>query len=287
MRAQIRLLVCDLDNTLYDWVTFFARAFYSMVDAALPILNVQKSRLLDELQSVHRRYGSSEPPFALLETPSVARRFPGCSRDELHDLLNPAFHAFNSARKAHLRAYPGVESCLSELKNARTTVVAHTEATVVNAEYRLRKLDLLRFFSRIYAVENVGPGHPNPHRLERQQRTHELRVLRLQQRKPDTRVLQIICADAGVDPAQALYVGDSISRDIGMANSAGVCSAWAKYGTMYEEADWNKLVRITHWTDEDVRRATEARERYGDAEPDVVLEKRFDEVLEHFEFVAP
>lgn len=286
MPAQIKLVVCDLDNTLYDWVTFFARAFYAMVDAALPILNVQKEQLLDELQSVHRRYGDSEPPFALLEIPSVARRFPDCPPDQLHDLLNPAFHAFNSARKAHLRAYPGVESCLSELMRAETTIVAHTEATVVNAEYRLRKLDLLRFFSRLYAIENRGPGHPNPHRLERQERTHELRVLRLQQRKPDTRVLLSICADAGVAPTQTLYVGDSISRDIGMANSAGVHSAWAKYGTMYEKDDWSKLVRITHWTDEDVQRADRARELYGGAQPEVILEDRFDEVLGYFTFVA-
>ncbi len=45
--AQIKLVVCDLDNTLYDWVTFFSKAFYAMVETAVPILEVPKDQILD------------------------------------------------------------------------------------------------------------------------------------------------------------------------------------------------------------------------------------------------
>ena len=49
-KPVIKLLVTDLDNTLYDWVGFFAKAFRAMVEVAVPILGVDREALLD-----HRR----------------------------------------------------------------------------------------------------------------------------------------------------------------------------------------------------------------------------------------
>jgi len=72
-----------------------------------------------------------------------------------------------------------------------------------------------------------------------------------------------------------------------MAHAAGVHSAWAKYGTSFDKEDWDRLVRITHWTDEDVRRADHARKMYGATVPEVVLEERFDEILNFYDFMAP
>ena len=97
MRTPIRLLICDLDNTLYDWVTFFSRALYAMVDEATRLLAVPKERLLDELQEVHRRYHNTEQPFGLLETRSVRDAYLGLPRREIYRQLNDAFHAFNSS----------------------------------------------------------------------------------------------------------------------------------------------------------------------------------------------
>src|SRR5262249_17389535 len=70
----ICLLVTDLDNALYDWVTFFSRAFYDMVGLAASILGVSEDLLLDELQEVHRNRRDTEYPFALLETRTVLAR---------------------------------------------------------------------------------------------------------------------------------------------------------------------------------------------------------------------
>ena len=79
MKPTIRLVVTDLDNTLYDWVSFFVPSFYAMVDEAVELLQVARERLLDDLQEVHVRYGTSEQPFALLETKVVEDRLSGKS----------------------------------------------------------------------------------------------------------------------------------------------------------------------------------------------------------------
>jgi phosphoglycolate phosphatase len=271
MKPTVSLVVTDLDNTLYDWVTSFAAAFTQMVDVAAPILDVSREQLLDELQAVHRRFHNSEQPFALLETEIAQQRMGGLTREEQVSRLNDAFHAFNSTRKRTLSLYPGVFDTLRELNALGIAIVAHTEAMVTNAQFRLSKLGLAPLIRRLYALEHAGGPHPMPARLEPLNDVAEVRLLKQDERKPDPRVLFEICHDLQTPPDRTVYVGDSIPRDIGMAKAAGIWAAWAEYGTRYERRDWEVVVRVTHWTDDDFHRAQLASQRFGKIDPDVVL----------------
>src|ERR1043165_5306505 len=110
-----QLLVCDLDNTLYDWVSYFVPAFYAMVDVAVSITGCDRAKLLDDFRRVHQRYHDSEQPFALLETETVRTLYQGRSASETRRELDPALHAFNSVRKRSLALYPGVKETLESL----------------------------------------------------------------------------------------------------------------------------------------------------------------------------
>src|SRR5579871_2254060 len=109
------LLVTDLDNTLYDWVTYFAHAFRAMLCELAAQLDVPEAQLVREFKAIHQRYGNSEHPFAILELPSLRSRFPQLSRLELLDAVAGAIHAFEQARKQYLSLYPGVAETLEEL----------------------------------------------------------------------------------------------------------------------------------------------------------------------------
>lgn len=285
-KPKIRLVVTDLDNTLYDWVTFFVGSFYEMLSVAAVQLDVPEELLAEDMKAVHQRHHNSEQPFGLLEAESVLKKYGHLGRKDIAKAMDDAFHAFNSKRKELLRLYPGVAEGLARLRHS-AVVVGHTEATVPNALFRLEALAIAENFEKLYAVEPSGDGHPDPERAGAGLAALPVRYLSHNERKPDPRVLADICNDFSVGPAETLYVGDSISRDIGMAQEAGVWSAWARYGTRYDQAEWARLVKVTHWTAEDVRRAEAARERYGDAKPDAVLEESFSELFEHFAFDTP
>lgn len=285
MRPRITLLVTDLDNTLYDWVTSFTTAFYEMVDVAVCILDVDREHLLDELRAVHRRRRNSEEPFALLETGTVRRTMAGLTREEQAERLDEAFHAFNSARKRTLILYPGVMETLERLNEVGVTVVAHTEATVTNAQFRLAKLGIAKFMQRLYALEHAGEPHPRPARRETICNVPQVILLREDERKPDPRILLDICRNMRATPERTLYVGDSIPSDVGMAKQAGVWAAWAEYGTRFDPACWERLVRVTHWVEEDVKRARASKVRFGDVRPDAVLHS-FGDLLRFFDFSA-
>ena len=142
-----KLLVCDLDNTLYDWVSYFVAAFYAMVDEAVRVTGCDRERLLDDLRTVHRYHHDSEHPFSLLETEMVQVLFPGQSKKEIARRLDSAFHAFNASRKENLRLYPGVRGALEALSRSGITIVAHTESKLYSVVDRLTRLGLVDFFS--------------------------------------------------------------------------------------------------------------------------------------------
>jgi FMN phosphatase YigB (HAD superfamily) len=282
-KVPIELVIIDLDNTLYDWVTFFASAFYAMISVAADILKVPENILLDECKVVHQRHHDSEAAFSLLETSTVTQRYGHLSRSDQAKALDAAFHAFNSERDRTLKLYPSVQETLSYLKQ-RITVVAHTEASAVNALFRLTKLGVVDSIDVLYALEHTGQGHPDPLRMEEYRKLLEnidrVRTLRQDERKPNPQVVLDICKDQGISPERTLYIGDSLSRDIGMAKAAGAWAAWAKYGTSYDATHWDRLVRITHWTPTDVERAQRVQEQYGDSRPDRVLAEGLGDVLQ-------
>src|SRR5262245_26301782 len=156
---QKKLLITDLDNTLYDWVTFFSASFRSMVDELVVLLDVPEETILEEFKRVHQRYGNSEQPYAVLELPSLQRKFSDLSRDEVLKRIDPALHSFNSMRKRTLRLYDGVAETLSELQHAGVRIVGHTEAVLANSYWRLRALSIDRHFSRLYTLEGKEAIH--------------------------------------------------------------------------------------------------------------------------------
>jgi len=281
---HIRVLVTDLDNTLYDWVTFFSAAMAEMLVKASEILGVSVEQVAAELQHVHRGYRNTEQPFALLETPSVVQRFPNATRRELAVAMDPAFHAFNSSRKEHLKLYHGVRETLEQVHGAGTLVIGHTDATSHNALFRLKRLGLLDLFSALWTSIPTGPGHPDESKQEELDGELFTVIHDASHRKPDPAALETILKRIGAKSDEVLYVGDSLVSDISMARALGVWSAWAEYGTHFSQDDWARIVTVTHWTAEDVQRAKEARGRLGDVKPDVVLKNGFDDILAHFDF---
>jgi phosphoglycolate phosphatase len=270
----IRLLVCDLDNTLYDWVGYFVPALYAMVDEAVRITGCDRETLLDDLREVHRRHHDAEHPFALLEAECIRRLFAGRPLREIADILDPAFHAFNHYRKEHLALYPGVRQGLDGLSRAGVLLVAHTESKLYSVVDRVSRLELTTYFRRIYCRERAITQHPNPDVAARWlSRFPMSKVVELShhQRKPDPDVLLEICRDEGVPPRQTAYVGDSIARDILMAKDADVFAVWAKYGASHDKDLYERLVRVTHWTADDVAREHQLRERARTIKPDYVL----------------
>jgi FMN phosphatase YigB (HAD superfamily) len=276
-----RLLVCDLDNTLYDWVSYFVPSFYQMIDRAVEITGCDRDKLLDDLRAVHRRHGDSEQPFAILETETIRSIYRGVPLGDVARALDPAFHAFNSARSDNLKLHPQVRETLDLLEASGIKLVAHTESKLYGAVDRLRRLELTCYFSRIYCRQRSVSPHPDDTRSLRWLDNFPMgKVVEVShdRSKPNPDVLLEICADEGVSADAAAYVGDSIARDVLMAKRAGVYAIWAAYGAEHSSAMYSALVRVSHWTTEDIVNEQELKKEAMTIKPDYVAHSSFAEV---------
>jgi phosphoglycolate phosphatase len=97
-------------------------------------------------------------------------------------------------------------------------------------------------------------------------------VLPREERKPNPRLLADICRKEGAEIDSTYYVGDSLVRDVAMAKQAKVTAIWAQYGTKYDPQHWQYLVKITHWSDNDVEREKALKAKYADVVPDYTID---------------
>lgn len=105
-------------------------------------------------------------------------------------------------------------------------------------------------------------------RLGRDVAPHEL--------KPDPAVVREMLDVVGVAPDEAIYIGDSLTKDVRVAQLAGVTDIYAAYGRAHQREQYQRLVDVTHWTKDDVERERALRE--NDLRPTFVAES-FEDVL--------
>ncbi|MCZ7891894.1 HAD family hydrolase [Agrobacterium salinitolerans] len=273
-------LICDLDNTLYDWVAYFVPSFYAMTTAATRIIECDENDLLDQLRDVHQLHHNSEHPFALLETPLVQCWL---TKGNTIAQLEPAFQAFSRERRKRLVAYPGVHETLKRLRSAKVRLIAHSDSNLFGVIDRLSRLQLTDYFDLVYCVESAVKPHPTggPHSSRYKQFPEEkIKLLSRNEKKPNPAVLNHIVSENDLDRHTVAYIGDSLTKDILMAKSTGIVAYWAKYGTRIDAQLYSKLVRISHWTKYDVEQERNLLQAVENISPDYVCDS-FEDVLVH------
>lgn len=285
---MIELVVFDLDNTLYDWVSYFVPAFMAMVDVLVLKHGADEQQLLRSLQRVHQAQGTTEYAFALSEIDVLHEIEESASANGQQS--HPAIAAFRREATRRLRAYDSVPQVLRELRNQNRTLVAYTDAMATYADSRLEQLGLARYFAELVATKD----HPVPEAVSgflswlpparfRERAVLRHRPMRADERKPCPAPLRRLLEEHDVESHEAVFVGDSLTRDIALAQRAGVHDVHAAYGRSYDATLWDQLVAVTHWTEEDVARERELSTHR--AEPNSVIHS-FDElplVLAHLD----
>jgi FMN phosphatase YigB (HAD superfamily) len=286
-KRSARLLVTDLDNTLWDWFTIWHRSFSVLLAEVSAASGIPVEQLEDETRAVHQRRGTSEYSYLLGELPSLLALHPD---QQMVEVYCDAIHKFRSARKAHTKLYPGVAETLAKVKSTGVRVVAYTESISFVSATRLQSLGLDGVIDVLYSSpDHDFPIGINPQML-RSLPPEDYAMKATAHRhvpkgvlKPDGRILREILDEMGVPAEDAVYVGDSLMKDVAMAREVGAMDVLAQYGVSHTRKEYALLQRVSHWTEEDVLREKEINAQ-PHVTPSVVLERGFDELLDHFEF---
>jgi phosphoglycolate phosphatase-like HAD superfamily hydrolase len=287
-RSFATVLVTDMDNTLFDWLGMWQAAFGAMLEHLMADSGVPRATLEAEFFAIHQRHGTTEYAFAIQELPSLrARHAPDA--EDLPGRYAAAIDAYRVMRRRTLALYPGVRETLRAVRAAGALVIAYTESRAYYADYRVRTLELDGALDYLYSL----PDHALPEGVTASQirryppehyrlRSTVARHTREGTWKPDASVLRDILSDVGAEPAAAVYVGDSLIKDVTMAQAAGVLDVFARYGDVRSRPGYDLLRRVTHWSPAMLARSEGIRE--ADVRPPHVLGDGFAELLDHVEF---
>ena len=203
--TRLKAVLFDIDDTLYS-TTAFARtarqnAVRGMIEAGLQLGEAEVYR---ELEEVIREFSSNYEH----HYDKLLMRLP----QEALQGINPALIVaagvvgYHNTKFAELHPFPDVEPLLRSLRRAglRVGVVTHGW-TLKQAEKLVRlKLRDLVDSDAVFISDQVGIAKPNPKLW-----SQALRAL-------------------GLEPAEAMHVGDSLAHDIAPPQSLGLPTVWAR-----------------------------------------------------------
>ncbi len=261
--SSVKLIVTDIDNTVFDWVTYYVRSFEALLKKVESITGIPYERLASEAREVFTRHGSIEYPFLIQELPSIDQHYGNDIDRMLAEAVDPGRKTFLKTAESWLVPYKGVRETLEEMRRRlpEVPIVALTDAPRYVAMWKLNKLGLLPHFSAVYGL--ADPRIPTCERNGRVKVDPEILLKHLQQsnfgfkgririlpdeyEKPGTRGLKTVLMDYNLDEDPAhrgsvLWVGDNLRKDVGLGQRLGVRTAWARYGVLSDE----NLYRLLH-----------------------------------------
>lgn len=257
-----KALLLDLDNTLYDWVAYFAPALRGMCQALSEMTGLPSSTIFGEFKAVFAKHGTVEYSFALQELPSLLAMHPEDSSADLVARYRHVIDVFQHRRRAYLRPYPGVKNGIELLRQVGYEIFGVTDSRRFQAENRLRQLRLDRLINGLCCVSDHAVPHADTvAAIRRKSADHYKSSLRSVillppgLTKPSPGVLQFVVSSLELAYEACIYVGDSLSKDVVMAQEAGVYDCWAQYGVRVSPLDLATLVRVTDWSQRAVKDA--------------------------------
>jgi phosphoglycolate phosphatase-like HAD superfamily hydrolase len=288
-QPKVSLLVTDLDNTLWDWFEIWYGSFSALLEKVVSISRIPQAELEPEIRKLHQKRGTSEYSYLIGELAPL-RTLHGENAD-LQVIYADAFEAAREARENVMRLYPGVLETLTAIHEQGTVIAGYTESLAFVTAARVKKLGLDGVIDVLYSPpDHDFPDGVSAADLRRQDDSSAYELQHTEHRhtppghlKPSPDVLKGIVKELANGNAVA-YVGDSLMKDIAMAQDVGVLDVYAEYGQVQNLPEYALLQRVSHWTEADVQREREIKER-PHVEPSYSLVKSFAEILQFFEFV--
>lgn len=228
------LLITDLDNTLYDFVSYYEAGLSAIVTHLSERFNLEVDEVICRLREVFKRRGTIEYSFAIEEIEEV-RRLPESYRTEF---VRKTVTSFWTNATEKLQPYETVCETLRHLYMHDFPIIAYTDAPIHEAMRRLHHLGCDRYISGIVAQRGIRrgnkrsvlllkelPGHARPSR-----RSSLIWRTSPEEKKPNLLIYERISSQLGLRPNEITVIGDSVARDLLPALQLGFTGVWARYG---------------------------------------------------------
>lgn len=192
-KRPVRAVIFDMDNTLFDFVEAKMRACRKVAEF------IGSEDGMELFRYFLRHAGGFEDMDCVADYLNDR----GVRDEEVH---GRCYEIYRKTELENIETYEGVEETLEFLKREGFKLAIVTNADRKSLNARLQEANLSGFFDATVTREATG------------------------KLKPDHRPILSALYELGVEPEEALKVGDSLARDISPARRIGMKTAYAKYG---------------------------------------------------------
>lgn len=244
-----KLIVLDIDNTVFNWVEYYVACMCSLADQVNLITGIPRAVIFEESRPIFEREGSIEYPFLIQELPSIVKYYDHDVPRMLSEAVEEGRKAFNTTAESCLKPYDDVIETLTKVRALYPDipVIALTDAPRYVAMWKLNKLGLLQFFTAVYGLPD--PNLPIDEKTDEIKVDKEIllkhvkrskfgfegriRILPDDYEKPGVKGLKTVLMDFEMEShlSDVLWVGDNLRKDVGLGKRLGVHTGWARYGT--------------------------------------------------------
>lgn len=266
------IIVFDADNTLYDFLRYFAPYFRSAVHIISKETGIDEDIVISELRKLYQRHGTVEYQFVWQES-NLIKNLEAEKFESLKKILSIAAR---QVRSKNLVLYSGVKETLEKLFKADITCIALTNAPFYQIDQRFNHLNLHKYFNSLLCAEGGTTSDIDAiAKYDRKRKSlkskYELFIeLSKSDQKPSVKPYEIVRRFYKRHD-RFIAIGDSLEKDLRPARSAGFETMWAKYGTQIEQKDLDTILGITPWTKHEIRHS-----ELKHFEADFVLDKFVD-----------
>ena len=263
------LVVTDVDNTLFDWVSLWAGAFSALIHTLVERTDRGTDQWLKAAHAVHLRRGATECPSLLCDLASSATWPIGLDPSKV---LPAAATSYRQYWDHHLTTYPGIRETLTQLAEQGHVVVAYTEGDVSIAASRLARLGLAGVIRRVFGRPPLLSATESAWGLVGTSRNCPIAIdfIPREDNKPNPTGLRTIIALCDATPSTTVYIGDNLGSDVVMAQTLGVGAMWARYGARRADDHVALLERVAHCAPQAV--SAERNATLSNVTPDAVLD---------------
>lgn len=312
-QPMIKLVITDLDDTLWRWPLIYVEPYRRMLIALSHDFDLDFEQLVREVKAVHVGYHDTEYPLSVLELPAIQALYPDASKAERYEALKKYIDIFDQTYADHLTPslFHPVHETLRALKKAGIQLIGYTDANSCAITKRMADFDLAQFYDKIYCRgEHVLEGdlYAPWHTARATVGADRLTVVDKTLSKPQAQVLTRILDDVNADLAandkivasEVMYVGDSLERDMRMVQNfnatlpddvLGMIAVHAAYGRMDDAVCQQYLKGITraallpfmqdisYWSAEQLAREMHSDREHHAIERPFTLGTNFGELL--------
>ena len=200
-----KAILFDVDDTLCATTEFARRARRNAVRGMIGAgLNLDEDAVYTELEEVISEFSTNyEHHFDKLLL-RLGEEHTGHLNRAL--VIASGVAAYHDTKFSQLRPFPGVHELLTELKQVGLRLGVITHGLAVKQAEKLIRLKLLPYFDpdAIFISGQIGISKPNP------------------------KLYQFALNAMGLQPHEAMYVGDNPLNDIVPPKSLGMITVWAR-----------------------------------------------------------